>query len=166
MLPRILKGFSVSVDGRGYIGRVETAKLPDLNITTEDFRAGGMDAPVEFDQGMEKLDCSLTFAEYDPDLIRLFGLLSANTPIVLRGAVQRQGEDAIGVVVRLTGGIKSITREDWSQGKKGSMTIVANCNKYTEEQDGVVLVDIDIINMKRIIGGTDQLAGQRALLGT
>ena len=165
MLPRILKGFSASVDGRGYIGRIETCKLPDLTIQTESYRGAGMDAPVSHDMGMEALSVSLTFAEYDPNLITLFGLMSANTAVVLRGAVQRQGEQSGSVVIRLTGGCKQVARDNWQQGQKGSMTVVFDCNKYTEEQDGAVLVDIDIINMVRVIGGVDQLASMRAALG-
>jgi len=165
MLPRVLKGFAVYVDGRGYIGRVESCKLPELTVKAEEYRGAGMDAPVDLDMGMEKLDVSMTFAEYDPNLIKEFGLFSADTQIVLRGAIQRQGEDAVPVIVRLQGGVKQIGRDDWKQGEKGSMQVSANCNRYSESIAGETLVDIDIINMKRIIGGVDQLAGMRSALG-
>lgn len=165
MLPRIIKAFSVSVDGRGYIGRVETCKLPDLTVKTEEYKGGGMDAPVDLEMGMEKLDVSITFAEYDPNLIKLFGLFSASTPLVLYGALQRQGEEAVPVQIRLQGGIKQISRGDWKQGEKGDLTIQANCNRYTEIIDGETVVDVDVLNYKRIIGGVDQLASIRAALG-
>lgn len=165
MLPRVLKGFTAYVDGRGYIGRVETCKLPDLSVKADEFKAGGMDAPVDLDMGMEKLDCSITFAEYDPNLIKLFGLFSANTQIVLRGAIQRQGEEAVAVVIRMQGGVKQLSRDDWKQGEKGSLQIAVNCNRYLEQQAEETLVDIDILNFKRVIGGVDQLASMRTALG-
>ena len=49
--PRVLRGFDVFVDGRGYAGKVEELELPKLSIKTEEFRAGGMDVPVELDMG-------------------------------------------------------------------------------------------------------------------
>lgn len=165
MLPRVLKNFSVTVDGRGYIGRAETVKLPELGVKTEEYRAGGMDAPVELDMGMNKLETTITFAEYDPELIKLFGLFSADTPLVLRGAIQRQGEEAISVSIRLQGGVKQINRDDWKAGEKGSMQIAVSCNRYQEKQADRTLVDIDVLNFKRIIGGKDQLASMRKAIG-
>ncbi|GHT98386.1 hypothetical protein FACS1894126_3800 [Alphaproteobacteria bacterium] len=60
MLPKILKNFNVFVDGRGYAGRVEEVSLPKLSLKTDEFLAGGMDAPIEIDLGMEKLEADLT----------------------------------------------------------------------------------------------------------
>lgn len=166
MLPRILKNFTAYVDGRGYFGRIESCKLPDLKIKTAEYRGGGMDAPIEHDMGMEKIDVEIMFAEHDPELIKLFGLFDSATQIVLRGALQRQGENvAVATEIRLQGGIKELTRDEWKPGEKGSMKLVANCNIYKETQDGETLVDIDLLNSVRVIGGVDQLAAQRDALG-
>lgn len=165
MLPRVLKGFTVYVDGRGHIGRVESAKLPPLSLVTEAYRGAGMDAEIDIDMGMEKLDCSIVLADYDPSIIKLFGLFNGNVPIVMRGAFQRQGEAAIPVVIRLNGGIKNLDRDDWTQGKRTTMNLMANCTSYSEEINGEKVVDIDILNGIRVIGGVDQLASVRAALG-
>ena len=47
-LPRTLKNFTLQVDGRGYAGRITELTLPTLSVTTEDFRAGGMDMRFNF----------------------------------------------------------------------------------------------------------------------
>ncbi|WP_410541965.1 phage major tail tube protein [Wolbachia endosymbiont (group A) of Portevinia maculata] len=65
MLPKILKNFNVFVDGRGYAGKIDEITLPKLTIKTEEYRAGGMDIPINIDMGMEKLEADFTFAEYD-----------------------------------------------------------------------------------------------------
>lgn len=78
MLPKILKNFTAFVDGRGYAGRIDEISLPKLAIKTEEYRGGGMDIPVSIDIGMEKLEAELTFAEYDSELFRLFGLINNN----------------------------------------------------------------------------------------
>jgi P2 family phage contractile tail tube protein len=165
MLPRVLKNFTAYIDGRGYIGRIETCKLPELTINGVDYRGGGMDAPVELDMGMNKLEAQLVLAEYDPEVIKLYGLLSADVPVVLRGAIQRQGDTAVPVVIRMIGGVKQISRGDWETGKNSQMTVSVNCNTYQEEIDGDTVVDIDILNFTRVIGGVDQLEDIRAALG-
>ncbi|GFR20643.1 phage tail tube protein FII [Trichonephila clavata] len=79
MLPKILKNFNVFVDGRGYAGKIDEVTLPKLTIKTEEYRAGGMDIPINIDMGMEKLEAEFTFAEYDSELFRLFGLIDGNS---------------------------------------------------------------------------------------
>lgn len=165
MLPRVLKNFSVMVNGTNYVGRIKECKLPDLKVKSESYRGGGMDAPVDLDMGMESIDCEMTFAEHNPELVKTFGLFNANTPIVLRGAIQRQGEEAVPVEVRLQGGSKEITRDNWKAGETGSLKMVVNCNMYTEKISGETVVDIDILNSVRIVGGIDQLASMRAAIG-
>lgn len=51
----ILKNFNLFVDGRGYAGNVSEYTPPNLAVQTEDHRAGGMDAPIALDMGMEGL---------------------------------------------------------------------------------------------------------------
>ena len=87
MLPRTLRNFQLSVDGVGYAGRVTELTLPTLTIATEEYRAGGLDAPVEIDMGMEALTASFTLAEYDLDVLKRFGLYNQNdVEVTARGA--------------------------------------------------------------------------------
>ncbi len=163
MLPRVLKNFAAFVDGRGYAGRCDEVELPKLTIKTDEFRAGGMDAPVELDMGQEKMEAKLTFAEYNPDILGLFG--KVDTYLTLRGAIQRQGEEAVPVIVRLFGTCKEIDSGNWKAGERGSMALSVSITTLSYEIAGVTLVDIDVQNMVRIVNGVDQLAGQRAALG-
>ena len=78
MLPRTLRNFSLFIDGQGFAGRVTECTLPTLEINLEEYRAGVFDAPVEIDQGMSALEAEFTLAEYDPEVIKLFGLYDQN----------------------------------------------------------------------------------------
>lgn len=49
MTAKVLKNFSLFVDGRGYAGKAEEVTPPKLTIKTEEFRGGGMDAPIDID---------------------------------------------------------------------------------------------------------------------
>lgn len=165
MLPRHLRNFAVSVDGRGYAGAVDEITLPTLSIVTEDHRAGGMDSAVQIDLGMETMEASIVLSDYNEDVIGGFGMLGAGVPLTVRGAIQRQGENAQGVVVKMLGSLKSRDTGTWTPGSKQKTTLVYSVKKYSETINGQEVVNIDVENMVRIIDGVDHLASQRAALG-
>jgi len=116
MIPRILKNFSLFVDGRGLAGTIDTLTLPTLTIKVEEVRAGGMDAPIEHDMGMEKLEASFDLLEFNPDIIALYGLPGGDKQLTARGAMRRDGEDAVAIVVNMTGMVKQLEPGDWKAG--------------------------------------------------
>jgi uncharacterized protein len=165
MLPRHLRNFNIMIDGRGYAGRADEVTLPTLALSTQAHRAGGMDAPLDIDMGMEGMEMSVTLSDYDEAVISGFGLLGASIPLVVRGAIQRQGEPAQPVVIKCTAGLKSRSVGSFGPGAKQTTTLTYSLRKYSESINGVEYVNIDIENMIRVINGVDQLASQRAALG-
>jgi len=167
MLPKILKNFNVFVDGRGYAGRIDEISLPKLAIKTEEYRAGGMDIPVSIDMGMEKLESELTFAEYDSELFRLFGLINNNAvSLTLRGGLQGNGNsEAESVVVNLRGLFKELDFGSWKPAEKATLKCIIAANYYKLTIDGKELIEIDAENMIRKIDGVDQMASMRTALG-
>jgi P2 family phage contractile tail tube protein len=125
-----------------------------------------MDAPMQIDMGMEKLEASLTFAEYSPELFSMLGLMEGNkTNIVLRGAVQGDDTAVIPVVITLQGGFKETDMGSWKTGSKGTLKAQIAARYYKLEIGGVEIIEIDVENMIRVISGVDQTAAQRAALG-
>lgn len=166
MLPRTLRNFSITVDGRGYAGRATEFTPPTLAVTTEDFRAGGMDMPAQLDMGMDALELSFTLAEYDPDVLALFGLHDQNfVRITARGALQRNGEAATPIVVNATGSIKEFDPGSFEAGSITEAAFTMGLRYYRLELNGGVIHEIDVENMRRVINGIDQLASQRAAIG-
>ncbi|TQV72582.1 phage major tail tube protein [Exilibacterium tricleocarpae] len=165
MIPKTLKNFNLFVDGRGYAGRVEELTLPKLSIKTEEIRTGGMDAPVELDMGIEKLECDLNIAEYDVDIIALFGLENgAQVPLTLRGGLD--GEDGVvPVVVTLRGAWRALDFGNWKAGEKAPLKVSVALRYYRLEIGARELIEIDAINMVRKIDGKDQLQAMRSALG-
>jgi len=165
MLPKILKNFSAFVDGRGYAGRVDEITLPKLAIKMEEYRAGGMDVPIDIDLGMEKLEAEITFSEYDPELFRLFGIMDNSTVnFTLRGGLQGTG-DAQPVVVNLRGKIKELDSGSWKAGDKATLKCMISIFYYKLTIDRRELIEIDAENMIRKINGVDQLSSMRQALG-
>ena len=164
--PRILKNMNLFVDGRGYAGRVDEIELPKLTLKTEEHRAGGMDLPIEVDLGMEKLESNLTLSDFDPEVFRLFGLLDKqDTPVTVRGAIQRQGESAQAVVVALRGGWREIDSGTWKPGDKSTLKVAVAVSYFKLTIAGQEIVEIDAINLVRKVGGTDQMADIRNAIG-
>ena len=164
--PRVLKNMNLFVDGRGYAGRIDEIELPKLTLKTEEHRAGGMEVPVEVDLGMEKLETSLTLSDYDPEVFRLFGLLDRqDTPVTIRGAIQRQGEPAQAVAVSLRGGWKEIDSGTWKPGDKSTLKVSVALNYFRLTIAGEEVVEVDAKNLVRKVGGIDQMAEIRNAIG-
>lgn len=165
-LPRQIKNYNLFVNGVSYAGKVTEATIPAIKIKTEEHRAGGMDAPVDIDMGMEKLTGKFTLTDYNVDLVKRLGALAVDTPIVFRQAIQAQGEaTAQAVSVKLTGALTSREVGTLKAGDTVPVNFEFTANTYVETINGEEVVNIDVINMKRVIGGTDQLASMRAALG-
>ena len=160
----ILKNFNLYVDGRGYAGNVDEVTLPNLSIVGEDYRAGGMDAPVEVDMGMEKLESTFVLSKFDADIDRLFGS-PGFIALTFRGAVESLDGTVRPVVVKMRGKIHAIETGAATPGSKVTKTYRVPLVGYSYTLDGVAVHDIDVLNMKRIIGGVDRLAEQRRAIG-
>lgn len=164
--PRVLKNMNLFVDGRGYAGRIDEIELPKLTLKTEEHRAGGMDLPIEIDLGMEKLESNLTISDYDEEIFRLFGLLDRqDTPVTVRGATQRQGEDAQAVIIHMRGGWKEIDQGTWKPGDKSTLKVSVAVSYFKLNIAGQEVVEVDAKNLVRKVGGVDQMAGIRDALG-
>jgi P2 family phage contractile tail tube protein len=165
MLPKILKNLTAFVDGQGYAGRVSELEPPKLTIKGEEYRGGGMDAPIEVDMGMEKLEATMTFSEYDAALFKLFGLVDGEAvAVTLRGLMQDDG-DAVAVICELRGRYKEMDSGTWKPGEVGTLKASIAARYYKLTINSEVVVEIDVVNMIRKIGGKDQLESQRKALG-
>ena len=162
----VLKNFNLFVDGRGYAGQVDEVSLPDLAIQSEDFRAGGMDAPVSLDMGQEAMEASFVLTQYSADVLALWGVAQGQSvPLTVRGALESYDGTVKAMIANMRGKITNIARGSWAAGQKATLTVTMRLDYYKETVDGVVLHEIDVVNMIRVVGGVDRLAQQRAALG-
>jgi hypothetical protein len=165
-LNAILKNFSLFCDGRGYAGQCEELTPPKLTFKTEEFRNGGMDAPIAVEMGMEKLECSFTLTKYDADILKLFGLAPGNNKaLTFRGSIIDDDGAESPVTINLTGMITEIDQGSWKAGDKATLKGTVACNYYKHTVGAEVVHEIDILNMKRIVAGVDHLAVTRRNLG-
>jgi hypothetical protein len=166
MLDNILKNMNLFVDGRGLAGNIEEITLPKLTSKTEEFRNGGMDAPIEVEMGMEKLESDFTLTKFSKEVLSLWGLATGNIkPLTIRGSLSSEDGTETGVIINLRGMIKEVDMGSWKPGDKSVTKFAVALRYYKLTVGGQVIHEIDVPNMIRIIGGVDQLATTRANLG-
>ena len=162
----IRKNLTLNVDGRGYAGQLESFSAPKLTLQTEDYRAGGMDAPIKLTMGMEGLEASFSMHSYNREQLALFGVQEgAFLPITVREVLE-SWDGTITPVVHVMRG--KFTEIDPGESKPGELAPIAYSvalSYYRMTHGGRVIHEIDVENMVRTINGTDVLAGQRAALG-
>lgn len=165
MIPKVLKNFNLFVDGKGYAGLVEDLTLPKLSLKMDDLYTGGMDAPIDLEMGMDKLECDFSLCEYNTDVIKQFGLRDgAQVSLTLRGGL----DDETGVtpvVVALTGAWKDLDLGSWKAGDKASLKVSVTLRYYKLTIGTDELVEVDVQNMIRKIDGVDQLQSMRDAIG-
>ncbi|HYD66995.1 phage major tail tube protein [Azospirillum sp.] len=166
-LPRVLKNLNLFMDGIGYAGRVDEVTLPKLSIKAVEHRAGGMDLPVQLDMGLTAMEIAMVLSDFEPEVFRSFGLLdSAGTPITVRGAFQAQGSaDVLAVSIAMRGGWKTLDAGKWKPGEKSILTVTGALSYYKLMVGSETLVEIDAVNMVRIIDGVDQMKAMRDAIG-
>jgi P2 family phage contractile tail tube protein len=114
---------------------------------------------------MEKMETELTFAEYDPDLFRLFGITdNSGISFTLRGGMQGTG-NAESVVINLRGIITELDAGTWKAGEKSTLKCIIAAHYYKLTIDNRGIIEIDAENMVRKINGTDQLSSLRSAIG-
>jgi hypothetical protein len=155
------------VNGKGTAGIIEETELPEIEVKTDEFRAGGMDAPTELDMGQAAMGAKLKICDPDEDILSLVGIVPGNaTRMILRGAFVRDHDNVtVPVVAELGGKFKKGSFEAWKSGDKSGISIDMAVDYYKLTVNGREIYEIDVLNCKRIIGGVDQLAAQRAAIG-
>ncbi len=163
-IPKLLQNFEVYVEGTSLSASGIDAKLPGLVHKVKEHQGGGMYIPVDVPVGLEKLDMSFGSVEYSPALIGLIG--RPNTQLTFRGYARGHDGEEQTVVCYATGFIREASGMDHKPGEADyELAYVMNCTHCSLEIDGAIVLDIDAVNGKFIVGGVDLLAGMRAALG-
>lgn len=162
----IRKNFNLFVDGRGYAGQVAEFNAPKLATVEEEFRAGGMDAPIDVGMGLQKLVSDFSLFAYDDKVLALFGVVQGNNvPLTVREALESFDGTSKAVVHTMRGKITELDPGTSKPGELAQLKVAMSLTYYKMTHDGRVIHEIDVENMVRVINGTDQLANQRRALG-
>jgi P2 family phage contractile tail tube protein len=166
-LPKKLKNFDVFQNGESWIGQVNSVTLPKLTRKIEEWRGAGMAGDIGIDVGQEKLELALSAGGMLRSALRTYGIAAVNG-VMLRFAGAYQAEDtgsydAVEVVVR-----GRYTELDFGDSKTGADTehkYNFRATFYKLSVNGIVEIEIDILNSVFVVGGVDRLAAERRAMG-
>ncbi len=166
-IPKKLVNFNLFVNGRDKAGTITELTLPSLEMKTEDYKSGGMDVPIAVEGGgMEALTATFVLAEYDSQILGNFGFKESG-PVQLEARGAGKYHNSLSAyIVRMSGIISKVEWGNWKAGDTNmNQPFTVKCNYLLIEIDGRTVVEIDAINLKRVIDGEDQLSAIRAILG-
>ena len=166
-LPRKLKHMNLFNDGISYVGQVEEVVLPTLAKQTEEYRAGGMAAPIETHMGLEALAIEWTCGGLMDQPLRQMGV-TTHDGVMLRfaGSYQRDDTGAVSAVeVVIRGRHKSVDMGTAKSGENSPMKVESSISYYKLTIDNEDIVEIDIMNMVEKYDGVDVLEKHRTAIG-
>lgn len=162
----VRKNLTINVDGRGYAGQLDEFNAPKLVQKVEEFRAGGMNAPIELNMGMEKLEADFSLIQYSKDVLSLFGMVDgAQVPLTVREALESFDGTITPVVHVMRGKLKEVDPGTSKAGELNPIKFSIALSYYRLQHGPTVAQEIDVENMIHFVNGVDVLAAQRSALG-
>lgn len=166
MIPQTLFNTNLFVDGINFSGDVPELSLPKVTVKTEGYRAGGMDAEIDVDTGLEKLECSFATNGVRKEALKFLGLADGTAfNGSFRGSFRGHKGSFVGVTATIRGMLKEVDPGSWKPGDKAEFKYSVGVSYYKLEIDGSVMYEIDPVNAVRVINGVDQLIQMRNQLG-
>lgn len=162
----VRKAFTLSIDGTGYAGNIGAFTAPVLELKTEDFQAGGMFAPIKVTMGHNPLDTEMTLLCDDAAVATMFTVAEGRQyPFTAREALESQDGTVTSVVHNMRGKVIKIDRGESKPGAMSEIKLSVSLTYYKLTHGGLVVQELDIVNMIAIQGGVDVLSGLRGALG-
>ncbi|MDU7777652.1 MAG: phage major tail tube protein [Aeromonas caviae] len=168
-LPRKLKHGNIFMDGENWIGVAEDFTPAKLSQKFEAYRGGGMMGAANIHMGLEDgaLDTSFTFGGAEAAIVKRMGLAKIDG-VALRFAGSFQRDDTgeiVSVEIVQRGRFKELDRGTFKSGDNTQSKVSMVNTYYKETMNGVVLCEIDLLNMIWIVDGVDLMAEHRKAIG-
>lgn len=154
------------VDGHNMAGKVDEFNAPAMGLLAEEFRGGGMDAPLDIEMGMEKLAASFSLMSYERRVLAMFGVAVGQTVLfTVRELLTSADGVKTGVIHTMRGKILKMDPGTSKPGQLAPLKFELTLSYYKLQHGATVTHEIDVVNMVRIVNGVDQLKADRAILG-
>lgn len=166
-LPDKLKHFNLFVDGDNYIGTVSEIEPPKFTRKMEEYRGGGMLAPIKTDHGLELMEISLTMGGFVAGLVKKMGLCEHDgVRLRLVGSfASDSGCQAKALEIMVSGRFEEIELPAMKSGEDSESKFKAPLSYVKITYDGKELCEIDIMNMIERWDGKDRLEQHRKNIG-
>lgn len=166
-LPKKVKNFNVFNDGESWLGQVPEIQLPKLARKFEDYRAAGMDGAVGVDMGQENLEAEITAGGIIKQALLQFGAVKVDA-VALRFAGAYQQDDTGQVTayeIYMRGRWQEIDTGKAKAGDDTEVKLKSRLAYYRLVENGVDIIEIDLMGMIFKVNGVDILEAQRRAIG-
>ena len=164
MIPKVLKNYNLFADGTSFLGLCTQVSLPELSLTTESYRGGGMDGMATLDLGMEDIELGFTLSEHRAEVFRQFGLQNQKAVIAQFRSALVDDTTVTPYIIDCRGLYTTVAGGDVETGQINPLEATIMCRYYKLTLNNDVLIEIDIDNMIRRINGEDQLEEMRRII--
>lgn len=166
-LPKKLKAFNLFQNGENFVGQVAEVTPPKLTRKMEAYRGGGMNGPVDIDQGQEGIVLEWTCGGLMRSVLTQYGI-TKHDGVQLRFAGAYRADDsgkpdAVEIVVR--GRHKEVDFGNAKPGDETAFKVSTTCSYYKLTINGETVIEIDLMNMIENVNGDDLLADLRKAIG-
>ncbi|MCC5811330.1 MAG: phage major tail tube protein [Ectothiorhodospiraceae bacterium] len=166
-LPKKLRDFNLFGDGNNWQGQIAELELPTLARNMEEYRGGGMDAPVDIDMGQEKMEFQWTSGGMISEIFDGFGSSALdNNMLRFAGAYLRDDTNetsAVEIVVQ--GRHREINMGTAKNGENNEIQVTTTLSYYKLTIDGEEILEIDVPGYVFRVRGEDMLAARREAIG-
>lgn len=164
--PRRLININAYSDGEGFLGVLTEFEEPKLALAMTDYKGGGMFGSVALEDGLEKMEATITLAGHERSLVRKFGTPRLDGVRLRLVAAYRSDDGAPAQAVEVYLGGR-FTEIDFGKSKSGNATehkYKAAATYYRRVVDGIDEVEIDLLGGIFIVGGVDRYAEIMSIL--
>ena len=163
VIPKLVSSWTISINGKGFLGKAESIDLPELKAITQDVQGAGMTIKNKVVVGYEPMTCKITFLEIDPELYTTFGL--GDVVGIICKAALGNGKDSEPLTAIMHGRFHELSTETFKMGEVSKTTAVMDVKRYTLLRNEVPMTVIDTENNIVNLSGVDSLEQTRTILG-
>lgn len=167
-LPSILKDFNCFGDGNNWQGLIPSLTMPELARRMVEYEGGGMDGPIEVDQGQELMTMEWTAGGMIVDgLFDSFGS-PVHDAAMLRMTGSYESDETgqvIPVEIVVRGRHKTIGMGEATKGDNNTISVTTTLTYYKLTVDGEEVIERDVPGYVFKVRGEDRLADRRQALG-
>lgn len=164
-----LTNANVYVDGESQLGKVEEVNLPDITFKQSEHKALGMIGSFELFSGIEKMEATLKWNAFYPDVMKKYADPRKALKLQIRSSLETHNSEGLAsevpCVAYLTGQPKNFPAGNYKQSDNVESTSKMTITAYKLEIDGQVVVEYDALSNIYSVDGVDIFANYRANIG-
>jgi len=160
---------NVYIDGDSYLGKASEVTLPEINIKTIEHDGLGMLGVPETFAGIEKMEATLKFNSFYPEILKKISNPLKSNIFQIRGNLEKNTSGGVisnvPVIAILNMKMKSDKGDALKRGEAAGKEHSFSVNSYKLVIDGDVMHDIDIFSETYIVNGVDIMEEAKKNLG-